>query len=432
MTSPLLIRGGLVLSPRVLGVADVLVRDGVIAAVGPGLPVPDDAEVVDASGRIVLPGFVDTHRHMWQGAIRGVLPDTTLPAYLGRVLGGYAPAFRPEDLYAGALGSALEALDSGVTTVVDWAHGPDTPEHADANVQALKDAGIRAVYGYRHAAGEATRATEAGRVREACGDGLVSMAVAALGPDFGDLDLAREEWLSARELDVMITTHMGGHGRENATAGLAFLDDQDLWTPGTMYVHANDYTDEQFKRIADHGGTVAVSPAIETAMGFSLPATGRARAAGIPTGLSADAVTSAGGDMFSLMRAAYFTERGRPDGVGLGFTAADALRMATTEGAQAAGLGDITGEIAPGRQADLVLLRTDLPGIAPAPVHDPVAAVVLYADTRAVDTVLVAGRIVKRDGRLVANVAGALDRLAASAAHLAEAVSRDAEPEAAA
>ncbi|MFC5187336.1 amidohydrolase family protein [Actinomadura harenae] len=421
MTSPLLIQGGLVLSPRVLGVADVLVRDGVIAAVGPGLPVPDGAEVVDASGRIVLPGFVDTHRHMWQGAVRGVQADTTLGAYFEHVLGRLAPAFRPEDLHAGVLGSALEALDSGVTTVVDWAHGADTPEHADANVQALHDAGIRAVYGHFHAGDAAARAAEQRRVRELCGDGLVRMAVAALGPDLGDADTARREWLSARDLDVMITAHMGGHGQESARAGLAFLDDNDLWTPGTMHVHANDYTDEQLKRIADHGGTVSVSPAIETAMDFSLPVTGRARAAGIPASLSADAVASAGGDMFSLMRAAYSTERGRPDGAGLGFTTADALRMATVEGAQVAGLGGVTGEIAPGRQADLVLLRTDLPGMAP--VHDPVAAVVLYADTRAVDTVLVAGRVVKRDGRLVGDVATALERLTASAAHLTAAVS---------
>ncbi|MFC4911155.1 amidohydrolase family protein [Actinomadura gamaensis] len=421
MTNPLLIQGGLVLAPRVLGVADVLVRDGVVAAVGPDLPAPDDAEVIDASGRIVLPGFVDTHRHMWQGAIRGVLPDTTLPGYLERVLGRLAPEFRPEDVHAGVLGSALEALDSGVTTVVDWSHVLATPEHADANVQALHDAGIRAVFGYCHTSGEATRAAETRRVRELCGDGLVRMAVAALGPDFGDLDAAREEWLSARELDVMITTHMGGHGRETAAAGQAWLDEHDLWTPGTMYVHANDYTDEQFARIADHGGTVSVSPAVETAMGFSLPVTGRARAAGVPTALSADAITSAPGDMFSLMRAAYLTERARPDGAGLGFTAADALRMATADGARVAGLDGVTGEIAPGRQADLVLLRTDLPGVAP--VHDPVAAVVLHADTRAVETVLVAGRVVKRDGRLVADVRAVLDRLAASAEHLAKAAS---------
>ncbi|MCP2336666.1 amidohydrolase family protein [Actinomadura rupiterrae] len=419
MTTPLLIKGGLVLAPRVLGIADVLVRDGLIAAVGPDLPVPDGAEVIDASGRIVLPGFVDTHRHMWQGAVRGVLPDTTLSAYLDRVIGRTAPAFRPEDIHAGVLGSALEALDSGVTTVVDWSHVLSTPEQADANVQALHDAGIRAVFGYCHTAGEATRAAESRRLKDACGDGLLRMAVAALGPDFGDLDRAREEWLAARDLGVMITTHMGGHGAEAATAGHAFLDANDLWTPGTMYVHANDYTDEQFKRIADHGGTVAVSPAIETAMDFSLPVTGRSRAAGVPTGLSADAVTSAPGDMFTLMRAAYFTERARPDGAGLGFTVADALHMATAEGARVAGLDGVTGKIEPGLQADLVLLRTDLPGIAP--VHDPVAAAVLYADTRAVETVLVGGRTVKRDGELLADVRSALDHLTATAEHIAQA-----------
>ncbi len=183
---------------------------------------------------------------------------------------------------------------------------------------------------------------------------------------------------------------MGGHGPERAR-GLAFLADNDLMEHPTTYVHANYYTDEALKQIAANGGTVSVAPAIEAALNIGPPPTGRARNAGVPTGLSADTVTSGPGDMFSIMRAAYVLERGRPNQA---FTTADVLRMATNEGAEVAGLADVTGSLTPGKQADILVLRTDTLGVAAA--HDPIAAVVLSADTRSVDTVLVGGRVVKR------------------------------------
>jgi len=188
---------------------------------------------------------------------------------------------------------------------------------------------------------------------------------------------------------------MGGHGEESAERGLAFLHENDLLIPGTTYVHPNHYTDDALKRIAGSGGTASVSPLIEATLGVGPPAAGRARAAGIPTGLSADAVTSGPGDMFSLMRAAYALERARdPD-----FTTRDVLRMATIEGAEVMGLGEVTGSLRVGKQADLLLLRTDTLPMSPA--CDPIAAIVLSADTSCVSTVLVGGRVVKRDGRLL-------------------------------
>ncbi|NUR93266.1 MAG: amidohydrolase family protein, partial [Nonomuraea sp.] len=158
-------------------------------------------------------------------------------------------------------------------------------------------------------------------------------------------------------------------------------------------------TDEAFKRIAESGGSVSVSPVDEVTLGIGYPVSGRARAAGVPTGLSVDSVTCAPGDMFSLMRTAYVLERGRPDGAGTGFTTRDALRMATIEGAEVVGLGDVTGSLWPGKQADVVLLRTDTLGMAAA--HDPIGAVVLNADPSAVETVLVGGRVVKRAGKML-------------------------------
>ncbi|GAA4082575.1 amidohydrolase family protein [Actinomadura miaoliensis] len=424
----LLVRNGLVIDtepqPTVVGTADVLVEGGRVAGVGPGLPAPADAQVIDATGMIVLPGFVDSHRHTWQPAIRAILPDATLGDYLERILGRYAPRHRPEDVYTGVLAGALECLDAGITTLVDWSNIQFTPEHTDANVAALRASGIRAVFGYCYGGdgGFDGMAAEGRRVRtqhfDDSGPGLLTMAIAALGPDLGGAERALHEWRLARDLDLPVTVHMGGLDTEAAARGLAFLRENALLDHPATHVHGTYYTDEHFKVIAGGGGTVSVAPTSEAALGMGYPPTGRARAAGVPTSLSADTVTSGPGDMFSLMRAAYLLERARPGGAGMGFTTRDALRTATIEGAEAVGLADVTGSLRPGKQADIVLLRTDLLGTAMAG-NDPIAAVVLSGDTRCVDTVIVGGRVVKRDGRLLHHdVAGLLESLAASARHV--------------
>ncbi|MFC4050382.1 amidohydrolase family protein [Actinomadura syzygii] len=429
MTTSTLLRNGLVIDtdpvPTVLGRADVLVRDGLIAAVGPGLDAPPDADVIDATGRLVLPGFVDTHRHAWQAGVRAILPDATLPDYLRRILGELAPRYRPDDVFAGTLAGALECLDSGITTLVDWSNIQLGPGHTEASVAALRDSGIRAVFGYCYGGdGDLDAlAAETARVRRAHFDGsggsggTVSMAMAALGPEIAGAERALREWRLARDLDLPITVHMGGFGPESAARGLAFLDAHGLWDRPASHVHANHYTGDEFKRIAAHGGTVAATPAVEAVLDIGPPPTGRARDAGVPTGLGADVVSCGPGDMFSIMRAAYVLERGRPGGAGLGLTAADVLRMATIEGAEAIGLAGVTGSLTPGKQADVLVLRTDTLGLAAA--HDPIAAVVLSADVRNVDTVLVGGRVVKRGGTLPGqDVPALLTALAESAGRL--------------
>lgn len=216
------------------------------------------------------------------------------------------------------------------------------------------------------------------------------MAMAPYGPEIVGEEQALREWHVARELGLPVTVHMGGHGAESAERGPDFLRRNGFLGPRTNYAHGNSYSDDALKVIADSGGTIAVSPVVEAALGFGAPVTARAIAAGVPTGLGADTVVSGPGDMFSLMRGAYAFAR-LEDG---GFTTRDALRAATVDGAKAAGLDDL-GSLRPGNHADLVLLRTDLPA------HDPVGAIVLSLDTRAVDTVVVGGRIVKRDGVLL-------------------------------
>ncbi|MGW2152127.1 amidohydrolase family protein [Nonomuraea sp. NPDC001699] len=402
----LLIKNGTVIDtepePVVLGQVDVRVEDGLIAEVGPGLPDVAGAEVIDATGRIVLPGFVDTHRHTWQAGIRAVAPDLAFDGYLRRVLNELAPSYRPADVYTGNLAGALECLDTGITTLLDWSHIQLSPAHTEATVRALRDSGIRAVLGWCHGGEPGGLVREGLRVHGehfGAGGGRVTMVVAALGPEIVGEEHALAEWRLARELDLPVTVHMGVGGPDGAARGLAFLEANGLLGPRTTYVHATSYSDDDLKRVAGSGGSVSVSPVDEMTLGMGYPVTGRARAAGIPTGLGIDTVSCAPGDMFSLMRAAYLLERGRPGGGGMGFTTRDVLRMATVEGAEVVGLGDVVGSLRPGKQADLQLLRTDTLGMAAA--HDPIGAVVLNADPSAVETVLVGGRAVKRGGQML-------------------------------
>ncbi|MEV1166856.1 amidohydrolase family protein [Nonomuraea sp. NPDC049784] len=420
MASTILIKNGVVVDtepePVVLGRVDVRIEHGAIAEVGPGLPEVPGTEVIDATGRIVLPGFVDTHRHTWQAGIRAVAPDIAFDGYLRRVLTELAPRYRPQDVYAGNLAGALECLDAGITTLLDWSHIQFSPGHTEAVVRALHESGIRAVFGYCHGGqpGELTRETRRVHDLLSSASGLVTMAVAALGPEIAGEERALEEWRVAAELGLPVTAHLGGHGPESAAQGLAFLESNGLLATPTTFVHALHYSDEEFKRIAAAGGTASLAPVDEMNLGLGYPAAGRARAAGIPTGLGADTVVCAPGDMFSLMRTVHLLERGRPGGAGMSFTTRDALRMATIEGAEVLGLADVVGSLRPGKQADLMLLRTDTLGMAAA--HDPIGAVVLNADTSSVDTVLVAGRVVKRGGQLLQHdVAAVLAALIESA-----------------
>lgn len=238
------------------------------------------------------------------------------------------------------------------------------------------------------------------------------MAMAPFGPEIVGEEAALAEWRIATELDLPVTVHMGGHGAESATRGLDFLARHGFLRPRTSYAHGNDYSDDQLKLIADTGGTIAVSPVVEPELGIGVPITARARRAGVVTGLGADTVISGPGDMFSLMRADYVQAREQAQDL----TTRDILNAATADGAKVAAL-DGVGTLTPGSHADIVLLRTDLPGTSP--VHDPVASVVLSMDTRAVDTVIVGGRVVKRGGVLLAgNVSTLLTTLLESSTRL--------------
>lgn len=393
--------------------ADVLIENGVIAAVGRDLAAAD-AEVISASGMIVLPGFVDTHRHTWQSNLRGVLPSCTLEHYLSSVVGTYGPAYRPQDVYAGNLWGALEALNAGITTLLDWSHCNNTPEHADAGIQALREAGIRAVYAHGTPAGgqywadsALNHPEDARRVRSrhfASDDGLLTFALALRGPGVGRPEVVAHDWALARDLGARISMHSGMRVTGLHTQAIDELHKAGLLGADTTYIHLNTNTDAELAMIADSGGSASIAPYVEMVMGHGLPPIGRLLAHGVTPSLSIDVTTTVPGDMFTQMRTALAHDRiahfgADPDvAFAPSLTHHDVLRFATIAGAAACGLDDRTGTLTPGKDADIILVRAD--AINTFPVIDPIGTVVASADTSNVDTVLVRGEVRKRGGQL--------------------------------
>jgi cytosine/adenosine deaminase-related metal-dependent hydrolase len=414
MSQRLLLRAGLVIdtepTPTVYRDTDVLIEDGKIAAVGRDLGVTD-AEVIDASDRIVLPGFVDTHRHLWEVALRGTAVDVDLMGYLQRILGEYGARYRAEDVAAGNFVGALECLDAGITTVQDYSHVHQGIEYADAALDALEASGIRAVYGYGPSPLQGSAVDPAGmrHVVERA-SGRITPALAAIGPSYVPLDVVRADWELADSLGVQIAVHVGSG--PVAYEPLALLRDEGLLRSDTLYVHGNTLADSELKLIAESGASVSITPAVEARMEIGDPMAGRLRAAGITTGLGADVVTSAPGDMFSAMQLilalGYNT-----------FTAAEVLRIATLEGARALGMADRIGSLRPGKEADILLLRaSDINLIGGS--QDPIGTVVTAAHPGNIDTVLVGGQPVKRDGRLLTpGLPAALEAVRRTVEHLA-------------
>jgi cytosine/adenosine deaminase-related metal-dependent hydrolase len=408
---------------------DLLIEDDRIAAVG-RLDGVSDAVVVDATQRIVLPGLVDTHRHLWQSSLRAIACDWTLGQYFARVRGTLGGVFRPEDTFAGTLLGMVEALDSGITTVVDWSHNLNGPDHADAAWDALQQGGGRALFSYGATNDQALRkdvsphTRDVVRLRNGAGsdDGArVTLGMAVRGPEFSPMEACVADWVLARELGLPVTVHVGG-GLRGAQGGVAELGRYGLLGPDTTYVHCNMLSDRELDMVAGAGGRASVSPEVEANMGHGRAATARLRSRGIPTGLSADVCTNVGGDLFGAMRVAIALQRGADHEAALAggetlgkasLTALEVLAMATVDGARACGLDGRIGTLEVGKQADVVLLRADMLNLAP--MSDPVGAVVHAAGTHNVDSVYVAGRPVKRGGTFVdIDVRSVIERASAS------------------
>jgi 5-methylthioadenosine/S-adenosylhomocysteine deaminase len=395
---------------------DLLVEDQLIAAVGASLDVTD-AEEVDGSGWIVVPGFVDTHRHTWQSAMRHTYADLDPMQYFAEVLERVGPAYQPEDVRVGNLLGAAGALSAGTTTLVDWSHIQNTPAHSDAAVAGLREAGIRGVFAHGWPLvvdGSWTVDSALGhpqdirRVREehfSSDDQLLTLAMAMRGPEEAAHTWA-EDLRLARELGIRSTVHVGAYARHADDHAVAQYAAAGLLGPDMTFVHCNRLDRSELQMIADAGASVSLGAHCEmNSAGIGDIPLDKLLDIGLRPSLSGDTETKCTGDMFTQMKMVFAAYRSWTGG-GHSSVARpvplrmrDVLEFATVQGARAVGMESRIGSLTPGKQADLVCVRaTDL---NLAPVLDPVASVVLAAHEGNVDSVMVAGRFVKRAGRLV-------------------------------
>lgn len=413
---PLVFRGGTVLTMDDAGTVhergDVLVVGERIEAVGPSLQVPEGTVEIDASGGIVMPGMIDTHRHMWQTAMRGYGADWTLTQYFVWYYLEHGKTFRPEDIHTGNLLSAIEALDAGVTTTVDWSHGLQTVDHAEAAVDALEEVPGRFVLAYGNIQAAPWEWSAAPEFRSFVerrfhgGDMLgFQMAFDVTGdPSFPE----RAAFEVARDLGASVTTHAGVWGATNDD-GIRLMHEHGFMTPGTVYVHAATLSADSYHRIAATGGSVSVSTESEQTCGQGYPPTWVLRDHGIPVSLSMDTSVWWSGDLFSAMRATLGADRAREhleahkDGdtvTHVHLRAEQVVRWATRGGARALGLDGSVGSLETGKKADVVLLKNDRSPVM-FPILNPYGHVAFQAQRADVHTVVVNGRVVKHDHRLV-------------------------------
>ena len=400
----ILIKGAVVLSQdRGVGdfaSADILIEDGRICELRPNMAISDEfVAVIDAGKRIVVPGFVDTHSHSYQGVLRSIMPSGVLdPDYNRDVQSLLTPAFSPADVYAGVLVTALGLIDMGTTAIIDLSQISHTPEDSDACVRALQDSGIRAVFAYSRGAGPATQyPQDLLRLQRTYFNSKDQLLTLALG-----LGLDPKLFVAAREAGVPAVLHM-----RNDSAKLLELGRAALLRLGDAYIHCTNLNDAAWHLIRDSGGRVSLCPQIEMAMGHGMPAVQQALDMGMRPSLSSDHGVSIAQDFFTIMRTVFTFQRmqifarrraGEASVPPL-ITCRDVLEFATLAGARCANLDGKVGSLTPSKEADILLLRADTPSLWP--VNNAPGTVVNMMSPANVETVFIAGKVKKWRGSLV-------------------------------
>jgi cytosine/adenosine deaminase-related metal-dependent hydrolase len=412
-----LIKGGAVLSmdPNVGDFAkgDVLIEGKKIVAIGPDLHAPG-AAVIDAAGMIVMPGFVDTHHHQYQTALRSFLPDGLLfndglphgqKNYLDYIHYTITPVYRPQDAYIAELVSSLSQLDAGVTTVVDTSQVGHTPEHTDAVIEGLQESGRRSVFVYSPGVGPGSIfPNDLHRLQSryfSSSDQLLSLAMGGevFDPAF------RTYWAMARQNGLSIVSHLvGSLGQATLVEQLA---SEGLLGPDIEFIHATRLSEGSWRAIAASGVNVSMAVPIEMTMRHGMPPIQTALDHGVQPALSVDVECTMTADFFTQMRTVFTLQRALINERALNgetnlpalLTSRDVIRFATVEGARVARLSHKVGSLTPGKEADLILLRAD--AINVAPLNNVPGAVVTLMERSNVDTVIVGGRIRKWKGALV-------------------------------
>ena len=406
--------------------AEILVEGNSIVAVAPDLGV-EDAEIIDARNLIAIPGLVDTHRHLWMTLLRGFVSDGTWSSYAIDTFWGRRLLYRPEESYIATYAGALEALDAGVTTVLDFDDSVTAPGQADAAVQGLMDAGIRSVYGYglvakpRLETGKPLTiddlgcssdwhqadATRLRNERLSADDALITFGITARNLEFLPFEETHRDLGLARALGAKrITTHAGIGALSGGAPWIESLYKSDLLADDLIFSHGQSFTARDLDLIAGSGASIAVSPESEIGQGAD-PVTWTALQHNVQVSLGADSVGSLSGDLFRQMqfalkagrgtRAREFDRQGRAP-IDVQLTTSQMLEIATLGGAKALGLADRVGSLTPGKRADIVFVRTDRIGMLSG--AEPQQLIVSQANGGDVDTVMVDGKLIKQSGNL--------------------------------
>ena len=401
----ILLKGGVVLTlDRQVGDfanADVLIENGKIREIRPNITVSDTAiAVVDATNRILIPGFVDTHSHSYQGLLRGILNSSLLPDYNRDVQTTLTPAYEASDAYAGILATALGMIDTGTTGVVDISQCSHTPEHSDAIIKAWQEAGIRVVFSYHRGAGPAQQYPQdikrLQRTYFSSKDQLQTLALTA--------NLNANVYQLAREVEVPIVQHLVG---ADLNKQVQDLGNAGLMRPGDEYIHCLGINDTTWKLIKDRGANVSLCTTIDMTMGHGTPTIQEALDHGFRPSMSSDHAVSITPDFFSLMRSTFafqrlqVLQRARKGEQNLPplLNCRDLLEFATIAGARCANLDSKVGTLTPGKEADIVMLRTDRADVWP--LNNAVGTVVNLMNPSHIDAVFIAGKVKKWRGNLV-------------------------------
>jgi cytosine/adenosine deaminase-related metal-dependent hydrolase len=424
MTTTLLRAGWIVTMDPKLGVlrnGGVLVDGERIAGIGQNLVAPPGTEVIDLPGAIVIPGLVNAHQHTWQTALRGVAGNWTILEYFRHVHAGLATRFQPQDIHIANLVGALNQINCGTTTLMDWCHNTPTPDHTDGGIDGLIESGIRAAFFHGspkpdpkpgqkpfwetpHPRSEVERLVKRLPTR----DGLVSLGLAILGPHYSTYEVAAHDFRLARDFGLIASMHCAG-AEARTPGGWARLARDGLLGDGTNVVHGNNLSDEELGFMLDAGVTFTLTPETEMAQGHGFAITGRLRKRGAQPSLGVDLESGNSGDMFTVARLALASQRAldneesRRNTGALPATStircAEALEWITLAGARMLKMSDRIGSLTAGKQADLVMLSAG--DLNMCPVHDPVVSVVTQASVANVDSVMVAGQWKKRAGKLL-------------------------------
>ncbi|MDP3170702.1 MAG: amidohydrolase family protein [Polaromonas sp.] len=440
-----LIKGATIVTMDTLGdlpVGDILVTGDTLTEIAAVIHA-DDAQVVDATGHIVIPGLINAHMHTWQTALRGLAANWTLLEYFRKMHAGLATVFTPDDLHIATLVGSLNQLNCGTTTLADWCHNNPTPPHNDAAIAGLLASGIRAAFFHGtpkpdpqpgqkpfwevpHPRAEIERLLKAHS-----GQPLLSIQAAVLGPHYSTLEVAIHDFAMARDLGLIASLHQGG-GPARTPDGWEKLEAAGLLGEHINIVHGHALDDVQLRRFCDLGVSFSAAPESEMTQGHGHPLTGRLRAFGRAPSLGVDLESVISGDMLSQARIALGMQRSL-DNVAYRenhgsipptstVTTREALSWVTVEGARMLKQSHRIGSLAAGKQADLVMIRAG--DLNMQPVHDPVNSVVMQASLANIDSVMVAGRWKKRHGQLLGvELAPHLAALQASGQKIAKALS---------